>query len=212
VRFRPIWPLAQRHRSAPWRRRFCPELCPQTALRNSNGSHKKSLFPGHLWGYLCIECGYGTEGREFESLLARQKEPVEPGGSCALMRVCRVFAASGELRRVGNSVGNKATHRVLLQRTAHPGISPRRAVCRGVLPRRAPAQGVHNHVRRGTSDQAHARRRSLGAAARSAGSIRSGRGSFECCCSRQTPACSGPASTSTYHPSLVGPGLTFGAL
>jgi hypothetical protein len=38
------------------------------------------------------------------------------------MRICKTSAAGEELRRVGNSVGNKATHGVLLERTAHPGV------------------------------------------------------------------------------------------
>jgi hypothetical protein len=41
------------------------------------------------------------------------------------MRVCRTFAAGDEgdeLRCMGNSVGNKATHGVLLERTAHRGV------------------------------------------------------------------------------------------
>jgi hypothetical protein len=38
------------------------------------------------------------------------------------MRICRTSAPGGELRRMGNSVGNKATEAVLLERTAHPGV------------------------------------------------------------------------------------------
>jgi integrase len=43
------------------------------------------------------------------------------------MRVCRTSAAGDELCRMGNSVGNKATHGVLLERTTHPGVYRRGA-------------------------------------------------------------------------------------
>ncbi len=39
-----------------------------------------------------------------------------------LVRVCRIAAARAELCCVGNSVGNKATRGVLLERTSHPGV------------------------------------------------------------------------------------------
>jgi hypothetical protein len=52
-----------------------------------------------------------------------RKSPIEPDGSCALIRVCGTSAAGDELRHVGN----KATYGVLLKRTAHPGVYRRGA-------------------------------------------------------------------------------------